>query len=1074
MFRLVVKKYILILILLTFELNAQQLKFKYIDNEDGLSSLFVSSIMQDDLGFMWFGTQDGLNKYDGYQIKVYKTDPDNPDNSLSSNEIFCQNQINHTLTVIGTREGVTLFYPLTDKFVSLKKNKLISGKINAIIKLNETEVLLGGDDGLFKLDFNTRAAKKIDFALEKIPQVTSFLSINNKILVGTKNLGLWEFYNNKINRKNIIKDENFKFDLNVLDNITSLCEYANKIYIGTAGTGVYKVDLNDGLIEENIKFKETTEINGANLIESIQAKNNRLYVATNNGFYIHDLLKKTNIVNQKTNETEQKNGLLGNNVKVVLLDKENNIWLGLALNGVNVSFKQSQKFSQENYLLHFKEIYAFCNANKNELLIGGNFTLRFVNLQDKKIQDISNFIGKSTVLSIYKENSNIYWIGTWGIGLIRYDRSTNSIKKFFTTNLGGTIISILPDGHGNLLCAAYGDGLIKINLKSFDYKIYGLEQGLPNTSLYSLFKDKTNNIWISTYENGVYQLKGSEINNKIEIINKYENSGKQNEIASNAVLAINQDSKGNMWFATTSGLSKLLPNKSFSNFYEKSGLPNSYLYSIVSDSIGNFWMSSNNGIIEFNPLVNEKEINFKSYGLKDGLINAEHNSGAAFYSTSGIMCFGGANGVNLFRPSSIKNNTNLPQSYIVSFKRSGNDVVFDTCITYKKYIKLNWRENYFQLELVALDFTEPTKNKFKFKLENRDNEWSAPTNVRYISYSELAGGDYILKIKACNNDGVWNETPYELHITVVPPFWKTLWFYILVGIFGTAGVFAFIQFRTNAIKKENKILESKVAERTKELAEKNHDIMSSIQYAKRIQEAILPSRDHIYNKLNKSFILYKPKDIVSGDFYWFAEKNNVKIFACVDCTGHGVPGAFMSMIGHNLLHQIVSEKGITKPGEILNALHHGVQVALRQGSNEVNTNDGMDVSLISIDSKTGKIEWAGANRPLIIIDSQGVFNKYDGDKFPIGGAQLDSNRIFTTKEIAYTPNSMAYMFSDGYADQFGGEKGKKFMVKRFYDLLLDIHTKDIMEQKYLLLQNIEGWKGDHEQVDDVLVIGIGI
>lgn len=1072
MFRLVAKKYILILILLTLGLNAQQLKFKYIDNEDGLSSLFVSSIMQDDLGFMWFGTQDGLNKYDGYQIKVYKTDPDNPDNSLSSNEIYCQNQINHTLTVIGTREGVTLFYPLTEKFVSLKKNKLISGKINAIIKLNETEVLLGGDDGLFKLNINTRVANKIDFGTEKIPQVTSFLYLNNKTLVGTNNIGLWEYNIKSVKRLNF-NNEYSKFNLSTLDSISSICEYANRIYIGTSTNGIFKIDPTDLIIEENIKFLESKTIDGANMIRRLVAKNNRIYAATKNGLYIHNLLSGK--FDKYLYTQNNKNGQIsGNNLSSIYIDKQENLWLGFILNGVNVSFKQTQKFNNEYNPEEIKSVYSFCDGKNNEILIGANKVLKFYNYKTRTYFDITKFIGENTVLSLYKENENIYWIGTWGIGLIRYDRSTNSIKKFFTTNLGGTIISLLPDGYGNLLCAAYGDGLIKINLKSFDYKIYGIEQGLPNTSCYSLFKDKTNNIWVSTYENGVYQFKGSEINNKIEIINKFENTGKQNEIASNAVLAINQDSKGNMWFATTSGLSKLLPNKSFSNFYEKSGLPNSYLYTIVSDSVGNFWMSSNNGIVEFNPLVNEKEINFKNFSLKDGLINAEHNSGAAFYSVSGIMCFGGSYGVNLFRPSTIKNNTNLPQSYIVSFKRSGNDVSFDTSITYKKYIKLNWRENYFQLELVALDYTEPSKNKFKFKLENRDNDWSAPTNVRYISYSELAGGDYVLKIKACNNDGVWNETPYELHITVVPPFWKTLWFYILVGIFGTAGVFAFIQFRTNAIKKENKILESKVAERTKELAEKNHDIMSSIQYAKRIQEAILPSRDHIYNKLNKSFILYKPKDIVSGDFYWFAEKNNVKIFACVDCTGHGVPGAFMSMIGHNLLHQIVSEKGITKPGEILNALHHGVQVALRQGSNEVNTNDGMDVSLISIDSKSGKIEWAGANRPLIIIDNQGAFNKYDGDKFPIGGAQLDSNRIFTTKEITYTPNSMAYMFSDGYADQFGGEKGKKFMVKRFYDLLLDIHTKDIMEQKYLLLQNIEGWKGDHEQVDDVLVIGIGI
>jgi len=1071
---LIRKSLIFILTILSFGVNSQQLKFKYLDNENGLSSLYVSAIAQDDKGFMWFGTQDGLNKYDGYQIKVYKSDPDSPDNSLSSNEIYCIKQISSTLTAIGTREGVTLFYPLKDQFVSLKKNKLINGKINVISHLSDAEILAGGDDGLFKLNLTSKAATKLNFGVEKIPVITCILAHDDYFLIGTKNLGLWKLKSGKLVRVDLKRDDITKVKIENLDAITTLIEYANRVYIGTAGTGIYKFDPQDGTIEENIKFKNTEGVDGANFIESMQAINSKLYVATNNGFYIYDLIKKESSVTQKSQDNTQKNGLLGNNLKAVLVDKEGNLWIGTAINGIHISFKQSQKFPQEPYFTNFKEIYVFASGNKNELLIGGNFKLTFLNPQTKAITDISNIIGKNTAISIYKENSNIYWIGTWGVGLLRYDRSTKQTKKFFGPEFAGTIISLMPDGNGNLLCAAYQDALIKLNLKTFEYKAYGKAEGLPNASLYSLFKDKANNIWLSTYEDGVYQLKGSELGDKINIQKHYQNTGKPNDIASNAVLAINQDRKGNMWFATTSGLSKLQANNTFYNFYEKSGLPNSYLYSIIADSTGNFWMSSNNGIIRFDPVGAEKDINFKNYSIKDGLVNTEHNSGAAYFSNDGYMCFGGTNGINVFRPSTIKNNNNLPSSYLVNFKRSGNEVMLDTNIVYKKYLKLNWRENYFQLEAVALDYTDPSKNKFKYKLENYDKDWSTASNIRYISYSELPGGDYILKLKACNNDGIWNETPYELYITVVPPFWKTMWFYILVGVFGTAGVIAFIQFRTRAIKKENKLLESKVAERTKELAEKNHDIMSSIQYAKRIQEAILPSRDHIYARLNKSFILYKPKDIVSGDFYWFAEKNNVKIFACVDCTGHGVPGAFMSMIGHNLLHQIVSEKGITEPGEILNALHHGVQSALRQGSNEVNTNDGMDVSLISIHSITGKVNWAGANRPLIVIDSTGTLTKHEGDKYPIGGAQLDGNRKFTTKSINYQPNSMAYMFSDGYADQFGGEKGKKFMVKRFYDLLMDIHAKDIMDQKYLLLENLEKWKGNHEQVDDVLVIGIGI
>jgi hypothetical protein len=401
------------------------------------------------------------------------------------------------------------------------------------------------------------------------------------------------------------------------------------------------------------------------------------------------------------------------------------------------------------------------------------------------------------------------------------------------------------------------------------------------------------------------------------------------------------------------------------NFYEKDGLPNAYLYSILRDSSQNFWMSSNNGIIRFNPLVSPKEISFKHYGVKDGLMNTEYNMGAAYQSPSGIMLFGGARGFNAFRPGDIRDNLHVPQACVIGYTRGGNEVHTDSVMEYKRHLTLSWHENYFQFQLVALDYTDPARNKFRYKLEGYDADWSAPTSVRFVSYTQLPGGSYTFAVKAANNDGIWNETPYTVTITVIPPFWKTKTFYVLLVLAGVALVVMFTQYRTRAVKRENRLLEQKVAERTRELEEKNRDILSSIQYARRIQEAILPSRDHIFQKLKKIFILYKPKDIVSGDFYWFAEKNGVKIFAVVDCTGHGVPGAFMSMIGHNLLHQIVLDKGITDPGQILDHLHKGVQKALRQGQNEINTNDGMDVSLITVNDEARQVKWAGANRPLV-------------------------------------------------------------------------------------------------------------
>jgi serine phosphatase RsbU (regulator of sigma subunit) len=218
-------------------------------------------------------------------------------------------------------------------------------------------------------------------------------------------------------------------------------------------------------------------------------------------------------------------------------------------------------------------------------------------------------------------------------------------------------------------------------------------------------------------------------------------------------------------------------------------------------------------------------------------------------------------------------------------------------------------------------------------------------------------------------------------------------------------------------------------------------------------------------------VVYKPKDIVSGDFYWFGIKNGKKIIATVDCTGHGVPGAFMSMIGHNLLNQIISENGITEPDLILNALHQGVQAALKQGTNVVDTSDGMDVALCTIDTETNEVKYAGAYRPLFIVNGSN-FEKIEADKNPIGGSQLDPDRKFTCHTYIAKAGDTLYMASDGYADQFGGEKGKKFMVKRFNELLLSMQDQNMQEQAQILENTFNKWRGNYQQVDDILVIGL--
>jgi serine phosphatase RsbU (regulator of sigma subunit) len=288
-------------------------------------------------------------------------------------------------------------------------------------------------------------------------------------------------------------------------------------------------------------------------------------------------------------------------------------------------------------------------------------------------------------------------------------------------------------------------------------------------------------------------------------------------------------------------------------------------------------------------------------------------------------------------------------------------------------------------------------------------------------------------------------------------------------------IVSYIKIREKNLIKEKLILEQKVEERTAEVVqksliieEKNRDITASIRYAERIQRAMLPRED----TFRDTFVLFMPKDIVSGDFYWMHDGGEWLFIAAADCTGHGVPGAFMSIIGHNSLSKIVREYGMTRPSDILDQLNNEVMKALLQ-RHEKAIMDGMDVALIAYNKKVGKVEFAGAYNPLYVVRKGEVFT-YKGDRFPIGMTTMDEKKSFTNQDVDIQPGDMLYMCSDGYADQFGTSDIKKFKSGNVKRILAEIWNLPVAEQKLRLEKKIMDWKGDLEQVDDIMFVGTKI
>ncbi|MBL4655831.1 MAG: SpoIIE family protein phosphatase [Bacteroidia bacterium] len=712
--------------------------------------------------------------------------------------------------------------------------------------------------------------------------------------------------------------------------------------------------------------------------------------------------------------------------------------------------------------------------------------------------------GYAFTINRSKQDPSRIFIGGQGISSIKF-KDGQWIDEGSFPGAIDEIRSIVETENGDLWMGTSYKGLIRINFSKFKR---GANESLVETGAFQISK------WGEKY-----------------IIEKY---GTKQNLPGGPIWTVNIGK--HFTISTTRGLykyskdkkNKFIPDSSLGALFAAGARP---AYPLVTDDVGNVWLKSNEVITVGKPGQNDKyswEVTPflripKTIASKITVIYPENN---------GITWFGGHEG--LIRMDDI-----IVKDYKVNFSALirkviiGKDSVLFNGAYFDKIegkntsafviplMKASYEQNAslvhdlpygfnsITFEFAAPSFDNEKETHYQYVLEGFDKSWTDWTTKTDKEYTNLGERDYIFHVRARDIYGhVSREATYQF--SILAPWYRTFGAYagymLMLGFI----IYTIVVINSRRLKDENTRLERIIAERTSEIVAekekvnrqnriieaKNKDITDSIKYAKRIQEAILPKENDIYKALPNAFVLYKPKDIVSGDFYWFSElkRNGTQqyIIAAVDCTGHGVPGAFMSMIGNELLNQIVLEKNITKPGEVLDYLHEGVRFALGQYKEDAEVRDGMDIALCKVDMEKGILEYAGAHRPLYIITSdtsevtegEAEINKkmnlqkgltlkeIKADKVPIGGLQLEDHRKFANHTIKMPENSMFYIFSDGYIDQFGGDRNKKFMTRRFRNKLSEIQPLSIIDQRKALNEEIENWRGEMEQTDDIIVIGV--
>jgi serine phosphatase RsbU (regulator of sigma subunit) len=489
-------------------------------------------------------------------------------------------------------------------------------------------------------------------------------------------------------------------------------------------------------------------------------------------------------------------------------------------------------------------------------------------------------------------------------------------------------------------------------------------------------------------------------------------------------MALAMDNNGVIWAGTYGDGVFKFNNDSLARYSETEGLLSDYTYAIGIDPKGYVWIGHRQGLSRIDP----RKMVVRTFGKESGF-TSDVRPNAVSGSVMGRLLFGTTDGIIKYDAYQAREDSIPPRLSLKSV------VISDTPYDPGQDIRLKYNRYKIRFEFVGINLSNPEQVTYEYKLDGFEEEWSDVSNVPYASYGRVEDGDYKFLLRACDGNSNCSTEPLSLSITVKIPVWKAWWFILSAILLVLTMIFVVFKIRERNQKAIQEYLQRQLDERTREVVQqkdeielKNRDITDSINYAQRIQASILPSIQKLHDAFSGSFVFYQPRDIVSGDFYWYEHVGDDRfIVVCADSTGHGVPGAFMSMIGTTLIKDICLRSGITKPSQVLSALDNEVRESLNQNMEATGSNDGMDIIVAEFDMKTLRFQVSSAMRPVIIY-SGGEQIYVKGSRSSIGG-QLDEDNIekeFIDEEFQLKKGDIIYMFSDGYPDQFGGPLGRKF------------------------------------------------
>jgi ligand-binding sensor domain-containing protein/serine phosphatase RsbU (regulator of sigma subunit)/ABC-type amino acid transport substrate-binding protein len=1020
--------------------------FVFYGKEKGLPQEDVLSIFQDSDGYLWFGTYSGVAKYNGRKMHVYNTK-----SGLASNSVFKISQDANGLIYFVGLEGISVLNSKTEQLKTYFKGTSFKGTF-----IDKNRTYFYGDEGLFYLTDNQKEVC-INNEIKGFPKKINTISKNNKTnqFIIASGEGLFLFKDDKIKQ---ISDEFCLYALYDTD---------ERLWI-SSNSGLYYTSNEIFSLSEAVPLNRLLNISGIQIKEIQETKNGSIWLISD--YKIYQLLT----LKQKPIIYDQNIGMLNHKINSFLVDNEENMWFGFSGGVQKLTNKSLRTLYPNDINSVINSVFKDVN---DRIWVGMSTGIHYIK------GDIANFTKKLNLKNnsfVISETNNKDIIIADSEDLYLIDPQNLKIKKHRTFKTGLFHLNDIFISNKNEIFLLTGNTGIVYYLKDFNSEIVKIENS--ETSLISQ---------LINYENKIIGA-----NNKGLVVFSNETFKKYTEINYHT-WALFTDSVKNknsetyskfLWVGTQNGLGKL-HNDSFEFVNPK--IFNNRLVTAIEHAENNdmLWVGTDKGVFYYNKVENSVEFTIDS---RDGLLGNEISIDGLYLDKRNTLWIGTYHGIATFDIKKKKEEKFSPVCRIESIQINGKRVL-------KMPDELKYNQNNISFEISGLSFKDENSVEYEFYLQGLDNEFAASKGKKNIAnFPYLPPGKYSFKYRTKGKDGIWSYFQ-SINFVIRKPFWAEWWFIASV-ILSILFIFWLIaRWRVRILQKQNEKLEETVAERTQEITEKNveleaqkeeikaqrdfaeeqrdeishqkKEIEDSILYAKRIQQAILPPTKLISKIMPDNFILFKPRDIVSGDFYWAAEKNGKSYYAAADCTGHGVPGAFMSMLGISFLNDIIrSATHELKPSEILDALKSKIIEALHQTGEAQEAKDGMDISLCKVNIENKTVEYAGAFNPLYIVRN-GEIIIYEADRMPIGIYDFDINQNFTNNLINLENGDTLYTFSDGYADQFGGPKDKKFMIGRFKKMLLDIQNLTMDEQRKHIDNTIEDWMKEHDQIDDIIVIG---